>query len=81
MNKCNWEEIHGFNTPGEYHRFCLWLQLQVEVDMVEEVPVCQSKKEIPFGIHEQWFKCKVSGEVWRLVAPDAPFRGLWVAVE
>ena len=81
MKNCNWEEIHGFKTPGEYRRFCIWLESQVITDMVEEIPVGQSKKRMPFGSNEKWFRCKGSGEVWRLVAPDSPFLGLWTAVE
>lgn len=81
MSGCNWEEIHGFNTPGEYRRFCLWLKSQTDADIIEEIPAGRSKKEIPFGIDEKWFRCKESGEIWRLAAPDAPFLGLWAPVE
>jgi len=81
MNPCNWEAIHGFDTPGEYRRFCVWLELQIANDMVEEIPIGHSKKEVPSGSDERWFRCKESDEVWRLVAPDAPFRGFWAAVE
>lgn len=81
MKGCNWEEIHGFSTPGEYRRFCDWLESQVAVGLVEKIPVRHSKKEVPFGSNEKWFRCKESGEAWRLVAPDAPFAGFWAEVE
>lgn len=81
MSRCNWEAIHGFDTPGEYRRFCVWLESQIAAGMVESIPIGQSKKEIPFGFNEKWFKCKESNETWRLVAPDAPFRGSWAEVE
>ena len=81
MSGCNWEAIHGFNTPGEYRRFYLWLKSQLDADMIEEVPVGCSTKEMPFGVDEKWFRCKESSEVWRLVAPEAPFSGLWEEVE
>lgn len=81
MNRCNWEAIHGFDTPGEYRRFCAWLEAQVTNGMVEKIPIGHSKKEVPFGADERWFRCKESGEVWRLVAPDAPSRGFWTEVE
>lgn len=80
MSHCNWEAIHGFDTPGEYRRFCVWLESQVEDGLVESIPVGQSNEVIHFGLDEKWFRCKKSGEVWRLVAPDSPFRGSWVEV-
>ena len=81
MSSCNWEAIHGFDTPGEYRKFCVWLDLQVVAGMVENILVGDSTKEVPSGSDEKWFKCKESGEVWRLVAPEAPFRGFWAEVE
>lgn len=81
MSSCNWEAIHGFDTPGEYRRFCVWLESQVVAGMVENIPISGSKKEVPFGSEEKWFKCKKSGDVWRLVAPDTPSRGFWAPVE
>lgn len=81
MSHCNWEAIHGFDTPGEYRRFCLWLELQVEAGIVENISIGSSKMGIPSGFDEKWFKCKESDEVWRLVAPDVLFPGLWAEVE
>lgn len=81
MSNCNWEAIHGFNSPGEYLRFCSWLESQIQSEMVEEIPVVPTKTMMPFGFEEKWFKCKASGEVWRRVAPEFPFRGLWDEVE
>ena len=81
MSRCNWEEIHGFDTLGEYRRFCAWLELQVLDGTAENIPIGHSKKEVPFGSDEKWFRCNESGEVWRLVAPDSPSRGFWAVVE
>ena len=50
MNKCSWEVIDGFATPGEYARFLAWLQEQTAAGMVEEVPV--QKKYAGKGFEE-----------------------------
>lgn len=46
----------------------------------EEVAV-----EVPWNIHvgglnERWYRNTSTGEVWRLVDPDGPFRGVWERV-
>jgi hypothetical protein len=81
MTYCNWETISGFSSPGEYQRFCCWLDAQVAEGIAEEIPVGKARNEVPFGFYEKWFRCKENDKVWRLVAPDAPFRGLWAEVE
>ena len=80
MNPCYWEAINGFESPGEYRRFCLWLSAQVDAGIVEIVPVVELSRDLIFGSRESRYQCKASGETWRLVAPDAPFRGLWEPV-
>lgn len=77
MNSCNWEAIHGFESPGEYKRFCLWLSAQVDAGIAETVSAGKRSDDLIFGLDEMWYRCKASGEVWRLIAPQAPFRGLW----
>ena len=81
MNACDWEAIHGFESPGEYRRFCSWLAAQVNAGSVEEVPVTRPSDDLISGLDEKWYRCKASGDVWRLVAPQAPFRGLWAGLE
>jgi hypothetical protein len=79
INKCNWEAIHGFVSPGEFQRFCAWIENQVQSELAVEVEVNQN--QLYFGNEQKWFKCKSSGEIWRLVAPEFPFRGLWAAID
>lgn len=81
MNSCNWEAIHGFESPGEYKRFCSWLSAQVDAGIVELVPVSKPSEDLIFGLDEMWYRCIASGEIWRLVAPQAPFRGLWEGIK
>jgi hypothetical protein len=53
----------------------------MEAGMVESIPVGNSSLDVGFGFEEKWFKCKESNEVWRLVAPQAPFLGSWSLIE
>lgn len=78
---CNWEAIHGFDSPEEYRRFYLSLESQVETGIAKNIPVSYPKEKVPFGFDEKWFKYKEPDKVWRLIAPDMPFRGLWAEVE
>lgn len=78
MNSCNWEGIDAFSSPGEYRRFCTWIGDQVASGLAEQVAVQDSYAGEMFD--EKWFRCKQSGDVWRLVAPDGPFHGYWGAV-
>jgi hypothetical protein len=76
-----WEEIHGFETPGEYQRFIQWSNDQIKEGAIEATPVKQ-----PYGgsgfpqFKECWFQCRSCGAAWRLVAPEPPFRGVFEPV-
>ena len=72
----NWEEIHGFNSPEEYTRFVRYIEDQVVMGVAREREAHrQYGKGMIFG--GRWFEDIETHEVWRLVAPDFPFRGLW----
>jgi hypothetical protein len=75
MNSCYWEVVNGFNSPGEFKRFYAWLSGQVDAGVVENIPV--TEPTVIFGLEERWYRCKESGEIWQLVAPQAPFDGYW----
>jgi hypothetical protein len=77
MNTCNREAIDAFSSLGEYRRFCAWIGEQVENGLAEQVAVQDTYAGEMF--EEKWFRCKQSGDVWRLVAPDGPFHGYWGA--
>lgn len=63
----HWEEIHGFQSPAEYDRFVRY-----------SVMYPRYGKGMIFG--GRWFEHIETREIWRLVAPDFPFRGLWERV-
>ena len=80
MTTMVWEEIYGFKSPGEYARFVEYIETQVEAGYARELEPNQDygKGEIYGG---RWFEDVDSGDVWRLVPPDMPFRGLWEPVD
>jgi hypothetical protein len=74
-----WEEINGFQSPGEYLRFVIYINNLVSNGCVEEIEMDQSyQNRMVYG--GRWFKNIISNEIWRLVPPDFPFRGLWEPV-
>jgi hypothetical protein len=79
MSKCAWEEIHGFTSLGEYQRFVEYMETQVKMGHAREI-----EPDPDYGYGEiyggRWFQDIESGEVWRLVPPDIPFKGLWERV-
>jgi hypothetical protein len=75
-----WEEIHGFSSLGEYKTFCTYVEGQVTAGVARERVSDPGYKtgEIHGG---RWFEDLETKEVWRLVAPDFPFKGLWERVD
>lgn len=71
------EEINDFQSVGEFERFQKYIEGLVEVGDLIEVSV----KKPYAGFPEQWFKCKSCFQIWRLVYPDFPFKGIWVKVK
>ncbi|MCS7063449.1 MAG: hypothetical protein NZM04_05305 [Methylacidiphilales bacterium] len=79
MSKCPWEEIIGFQSPGEFQRFQSWIEEQIKLGNAEEVPVDPSC--IGAYWNQRWLRHKASGVVWRLVEPDPPFTGVFQPVD
>lgn len=79
VSKMVWEEIHGFDSLSEFKRFVIYIEKQVDSGYAEELEVNNQygKGEIYGG---RWFKDCDSGEIWRLIEPDFPFRGMWEPV-
>lgn len=73
-------EIHGFCSPWEYIRFVQYIEVQVRAGHIIEI-----EPDSEYGYREvyggRWFKVIGSGEVWRLIEPDFPFKGLWEPVQ
>jgi len=75
-----WYEIDGFASPGEYDSFCAYLQRQVDAGVARQIPADPdySRSQVSGGA---WYLDLETGETWRLVPPDFPFRGLWERVD
>lgn len=73
-----WDEIHGFGSLLEYERFESWLADAIGHGFFVEVDV-----DAPYSgsnsFEQRWVRDS-SGVVWRLVAPDAPFPGVFEKV-
>lgn len=74
------QEIHGFSSPAEYNRFREFIEKNVANGKLEEIPPDPDygRGEIYGG---RWFRSPLTGDIWRLVNPDFPFRGLWEPVK
>lgn len=73
-------EIHGFGSPGQYRSFVRHIEILLSTGDLQEVAVDPDygRGEIYGG---RWFRLTDTGEVWRLVPPDFPFRGVWEPVQ
>ncbi|WP_040598250.1 hypothetical protein [Patulibacter medicamentivorans] len=74
----DWEELHGFRSLSEFRRFEQWIIEAKEAGALKEVPVERHYSGIA-EFAERWFE-EPSGQVWRLVGPDAPFQGVFIKV-
>lgn len=73
-------KIYGFESRGEHQRFCTYLDGQIASGIVQEKsPDPTYQKGMIFG--GRWFEDSATKEVWRLVPPDFPFRGLFEKIE
>ena len=80
MKTCPWEKIDNFQSLNEFNRFVAWMCEQVKSGEAEEVPVGYPYLGECAGFPEKWFRYLKTGDVWRLVWPDAPFTGLFEKV-
>ncbi len=67
------ERVNGFHSIGEFERLQGYINELIKQEYLEEVPV--EKKYA--GFPEQWYKCPRCQQLWRLVHPDFPFKGIW----
>jgi hypothetical protein len=80
VNACDWEPIDRFQSLAHYEKFLSWINEQVADGRVTVVPLDQ-QKAWGSAWDEHWYRCNADREVWRLVAPDPPFRGVFKRLE
>lgn len=68
-------ETVSFNDFIEYEKLEAILD---SADNFEKIDV--EDPYSPVGLTERWYLNKSTGEKWRLVRPDPPFRGIWSKV-
>jgi hypothetical protein len=76
---CSWDPVDEFNSLADYRRFHEWMKGQVTSGLATAVPVTKPYSGSSLW-DEHWFKCLRNGQVWRLVGPDPPFRGIFKVV-
>lgn len=88
MENHAWEEIDEFTTLDEVERLVVWIIEQCSLGIAYEIPVLDYAEsgiitarplekitiDKYYGV-KRWFIHMVSGEVWELHGPDAPFHG------
>ena len=70
-------EIHGFDSPQHFSDFYRSLEDAVKNKELTVVPVGQPYASVMF--EERWYRT-AAGQVWRLVNPDFPFKGVFEQV-
>jgi len=80
MTTCPWEKINDFQSFSEFDRFVDWMTGQTSTGAAEEVAV-QAPYIGATTFQEKWFRHVPSGDTWRLVWPDAPFKGVFERVD
>lgn len=76
---CGWEPVDRFESLAHYERINAAIAEQIQAGLVTERRVAKHYSGLE-TLDEHWYKCSASGEVWRLVAPDPPFPGLFKRV-
>jgi hypothetical protein len=73
---CGWEVVAGFESFADYERLRDSVTEQVRLGQADERRVAKPYSGLK-TIDEHWYKCKDTGEIWRLIAPDPPFPGIF----
>lgn len=73
-----WDEIHDFDSPEHYRLFLQWIDKSIAEGALNPVPVEKTYASLMFD--EKWYRAR-SGQIWRLVGPDFPFRGIFARVD
>lgn len=72
------EEIQGFDSPQHFTQFCRAIEESLEKGELTPVAV-----ERPYGslmFEESWYRT-ATGQTWRLVSPEFPFKGVFEQVK
>lgn len=76
---CGWKPVEQFHSFAEYEELKTKLAEQVNKGKAKERRVGKPYSGLR-TLDERWYRCDASGQVWRLVAPDPPFPGIFEPV-
>ena len=76
---CDWEPIDGFSSLAEYQRFQAWMKEQISSGLAVLISVSEPYSGSSLW-EESWYQCLDNDQIWRLVGPEPPFRGLFKRV-
>ncbi len=74
-----WEEISEFKSPSEYERFTKYINDLINEGNAKEVDPDPQRRD-GYSHTQRWFQNTETNELWRLVEPDFPFKGVWKPV-
>ncbi len=75
-----WKPVDGFADAEAYERFAAWVAGEAAAGGAAELPV-EDRYAGSNLLHERWFREVSTSRVWRLVAPDFPFAGVFERVD
>jgi len=76
---CGWQVVDGFKSLADYESLRDSVREQVRLGQADERRVAKPYSGLK-TIDERWYKCKATGEIWRMIAPDPPFPGIFEKV-
>lgn len=79
-NACDWEPVDRFQSLAHYEQFLSSINEQIAQGRAKSVPL-DPAKAWGNAWDEHWYQCVANHEVWRLVGPDPPFRGVFKRIE
>jgi hypothetical protein len=78
-NGCGWKALDSFESFADYERMRTSINDQIKAGEAEERRVGKPYSGLD-TLNEHWYRCRATGQTWRLIAPDPPFQGIFQKV-
>lgn len=72
---CRLRSLHSFFNWEDFCDFKKTVEARTNF-----FPVTVAHSYANLNLEEYWYQCQSCMQIWRLVAPDPPFKGLWRAI-
>jgi len=76
---CGWKPVDGFGSLADYERLRSSINQQIKAGQAEQRRVGKPYSGLQ-TLDEHWYRCRATGQIWRLIAPDPPFPGIFERV-